>query len=398
MTTTEWTDSRTPALAIVARGDQIEPLSPTEWSVRSQSHPEVVHKVSVLRSRWGCTCPYHAETQRTCIHILSVRFREGFREKGAPKVDLTPSCERCQSGNVVRAGTRRNKSGAVKRYECRACGYTYSGKEGYHRRRADPDKIATACDLYFRGVSLRQIADHFVQKDGLKLSPMTVYRWITHYSALAAEWMNAQGAKVGEKWNVDETMVSIDGDKSWVWNAMDSETRFLLATHVSRSRTMRDTRAVFQKAKQASDVVPKEIRTDGMPAYPYAIQREYGRWKRPGDPASNLKIGSKAKWSPHVVVPSIRAAESNNIVERLNGSQRDRTRPMRGYDTQRGCAALTEGWRVNHNLVRTHLSLGTTPGVAAGLPPIDGFKWRAILDMAVHRKVTGDEEAPSTAV
>ncbi len=36
---------------------------------------------------------------------------------------------------------------------------------------------------------------------------MTVYRWIVRYSKLAAEWMDAQGAKVGERWHVDETTV-----------------------------------------------------------------------------------------------------------------------------------------------------------------------------------------------
>ena len=87
--------------------------------------------------------------------------------------------------------------------------------------------IAKALDLYFRGVSFRQVADHFAQAYGLKVSPMTVYRWVTESSQLAGEWLNAQGAKVGERWNVDETVVSVDGDKHWVWNVMDSETRFL---------------------------------------------------------------------------------------------------------------------------------------------------------------------------
>jgi transposase-like protein len=214
---------------------------------------------------------------------------------------------------------------------------------------------------------------------------------VTHYSKLAAEWMDAQGAKVGDKWNVDETMVSIDGDKSWVWNVMDSETRFLLATTVSRTRTMAATRAPLQKAKAATSTTPTEIRTDGMPAYPEAIKREFGRRHGPGDSDPLPKQGNSRNFSwfsPHKVVPSIRAPESNNIVERLNGSQRDRTRPMRGFDTMPGTAALMEGWRVHYDLVRTHLSLGKTPGEAAGLPAIPGFKWAEILKLATSRNVT----------
>lgn len=37
-------------------------------------------------------------------------------------------------------------------------------------------------------------------------------------------------------------------------------------------------------------------------------------------------------------------------------------------DNERGTAALMRGWQVQLNLIRDHPSLGTTPGLAAGLP------------------------------
>ncbi|EQD78665.1 Integrase catalytic region, partial [mine drainage metagenome] len=173
-------------------------------------------------------CPFWLEGRGgngECIHIVAARIRCGFQESAkTPETGVV--CERCRSADVVRDGVRKNKSGPVTRYVCRACGANFSGKEGYHKRRSNPEMIAKALDLYFRGVSFRQVADHFAQAYGLKVSPMTVYRWVTEYSRLAGEWLNAQGAKVGDKWNVDETMVSIDGDKHWVWNVMDAETRF----------------------------------------------------------------------------------------------------------------------------------------------------------------------------
>ena len=300
-----------------------------------------------------------------------------------------PVCESCQSADVFRWGKRHNKSGTISRYRCRSCGGTFTGRDGFQKRRADPEVIARALDLYFRGVSFRQVRDHLAEAYGLSLSPMTVYRWVTHYSRLAAEWMDSQGAKVGERWHVDETVVSVDGDKHFVWNLMDSETRFLIATHVSRTRTMAHTRAPFRKAKAVTATIPKEIRSDGMPAYPEAIKKEFGRYRRSTDPPGSLKNqGSKAMWSPHKVVPSIRAEESNNILERLNGSMKDRTKVMRGFDTAVGTAALVDGWRVHYDMVRNHIALGTTPGIAAGLPELTGFKWRALLDLATNRRVT----------
>ncbi len=378
MMTTTWQDSRTPALAIVARGDQIETVSPGEFRVGSQSRVGVSYRVSLVRGRWVCDCAFNSETKTACIHILAVRFRSGFQEAKTPGPESAPPCAKCGSGDVEGAGNRSNKSGRVRRYLCRICGAYFSGKEGYHKRRSDPEMIAKALDLYFRGVSLRQVAAHFAQAYGLKLSPMTVYRWVTHYSKLAAEWMDAQSAKVGATWHADERFLNVNGERAYLWNVMDSETRFLLASTVSKGRGVPEARAALRAAKDVTDVRPSELRTDGLASYIRAVSKEFG---------SNYGPGGKLH-SPHRVVPSIRAPLSNNRIERMNGSQKDRTKTMRAYDNDRGASALSEGWRVHYNLIRRHLSLGTTPGEAAGIPPVSG--WRELIELSTRRR----DEAP----
>ncbi len=74
-----WTDMRAPALAIVARGDQIEAASPVDWTVRSQSDPSKAYRVSVRRDRWMCECAYFTDAAAFCIHILAVRFQNDLR-------------------------------------------------------------------------------------------------------------------------------------------------------------------------------------------------------------------------------------------------------------------------------------------------------------------------------
>lgn len=378
-----WNDQRTPALAIVARGDQIETVKPTQYRVRSQSRPDVIYTVEVVRDRWTCICPFFVETGRTCIHVLAVRYRNGFAEPSA-KPETEIACERCRSADVVADGKRHNKSGTISRYLCKTCGFRFTGRDGFQRRRSEPERIALALDLYFRGLSLRQVADHIRQVQGVKLSPMTVYRWITRYSKLAAEWMDAQGAHVGERWHVDETVVNVDGEGRYLWNVLDAESRFLLATHVSRNRSMENTRAPLRKAKAVTPDRPLQVFTDGMQAYSWAVKKELG-----------FKGGLTGYWNPHHRVPSIRAAESNNLVERLHGSEKDRTKIMRAFDTDTGAAALMEGYRVHYNMVRPHIGLGgMTPGEIAELPPLNGFRWLELLKLSVTRKVTGGQENP----
>ena len=183
--TAVWQDERTPALAIVARGDQIQTVSPTEYVVCSQSRLGVKYRVTVLRDRWSCECPFYAETKIACIHIYAVRFRQGFKTEAPPTVG--EMCARCGSGLVTHFGKRHNRSGTLSRYVCKACGYRFTGRDGFQRRRADPDKIALALDLYFRGMSVRKVAEHFAQVHNLKVNHVTLYRWVAHYSKLAAE-------------------------------------------------------------------------------------------------------------------------------------------------------------------------------------------------------------------
>jgi len=375
MTEKSWTDMRTPALAIVARGDQIQEVAPNAYIVHSQSHLEIEHTVKIERNHWSCTCNFFKTTNaKACIHILAVRFRLGFIEK--KEIEDKPNCEICHSRDVKCNGKRYNKSGVVKRYRCNVCGHRFTGRDGFQKRRSDPEKIALALDLYFRGMSLRQITEHFSQVYSLDLSHMTVYRWIVHYSKLAADWMDSQEMKVGEKWHMDETVININGENHYLWNLMDSETRMLMATHVSKTRSLAATRAPLIKAKDITDTVPTEILTDGMKAYPLAIQKEFGRRAQFGD------CRRRSYWSPHVRVPSIRAAESNNIVERLHGTEKSRTKVMRGFDQVDGAASLMDGWRVHYDMVRDHQTLGMTPAEKAGIPKLEGFRWHELLRLA----------------
>ena len=50
-------------------------------------------------------------------------------------------------------------------------------------------------------------------------------------------------------WNVDEMKVRCKGDWVWLWNVMDRDTRFLLASTISKKREIQDARNVFIKAR-----------------------------------------------------------------------------------------------------------------------------------------------------
>ena len=72
---------------------------------------------------------------------------------------------------------------------------------------------------------------------------------------------------------------------------------------------------------------------------------------------------------------------------------------MRAYDNDRGAEALSEGCQVHYDLVRPHFALeGTTPGEAAGLTAIRGFRWLQTLKAAAETDAgSGKSSAESPA-
>ena len=372
----KWKDQKTPALAIVARGDQIQTIIPNEkYIVKSQSKPKTHYTIEQSENTYTCTCEHFQTTHRECIHILAVKFQNTLKNTKETILNNTIKCDKCGSTNIVKNGIRKNKSGIINRYLCKNCGYRFTDNNGFKKRRNEPEKIALALDLYFRGLSIRKIAEHFQQVYNFKISHMTIYRWIIHYSKITSEWMDKQQVPTGDRWHIDETMIKIDGKLYYLWNVLDSESRYLLATHISKDRDLPNTRKPIQKAKKATSDRPLEVFTDGMKIYPKAIMKELGK---------RGVFGIRGFWSPHQRVPSIRAPISNNRIERFHGTEKERIKVMRGFDKEYGSMNIMEGFRVHYNLVKTHQSLGCTPNEATGKTNINGFKWLNIIQKAIY--------------
>ncbi len=50
----------------------------------------------------------------------------------------------------------------------------------------------------------------------------------------------------------------------WIWNLMDSDTRFLLASTITKKREISDARNVLKRGKEQAGRKPKVLITDGL--------------------------------------------------------------------------------------------------------------------------------------
>lgn len=67
----------------------------------------------------------------------------------------------------------------------------------------------------------------------------------------------------------------------------------------------------------------------------------------------------------------IRARETNNIVERLHGTLKDRLKPMRGLKNDERAKTLLNGYVINYNFCRKHQSINMTPAEAGTVKLFD---------------------------
>jgi putative transposase len=77
-------------------------------------------------------------------------------------------------------------------------------------------------------------------------------------------------------WNVDEMMISVNGNWCYLWNVIDDETRFHLASVISKERKNDDARKTLITAKKrAHGNRPSFIITDGLASYIKAVDEEF---------------------------------------------------------------------------------------------------------------------------
>ena len=287
--------------------------------------------------------------------------------------DAISMCKYCKSDRIVRQGTRRNKSGVVQRFVCRACGKTFSGNFGFRYRRYDPAVVSEAVHLYYSGMSVRSISDLFKVR-GIDVTYSAIYKWIKRYSKIAALYTDSLKPRVGNWYRGDEVWVKVNGQKYYLFATMDDDTRYWLAGELADSKDKHDADNIFRLTKKAGGGKnPTVLITDKLPAYQKAARKIFGNktYHKCDAGIRSKRVGPSGKKNHANFHPS------NNKMERLNGTIRDREKTFRGlsaYDT-----AVFDGMKVHYNHCRVHDSIKKTPAEAAGIETEGRNKWKTLI-------------------
>lgn len=294
--------------------------------------------------------------------------------KGTIKV-TSITCRNCGSTTIWRYG--KNRSG-VQRFVCTNCGKVFIDKDALPRMRTPVKEVGDVMGEYYGGMSYGELRRQFDQQHNERLSRSSFHRWLTKFSKIAVDEANKYHPKVGDTWLADECVLKIGGKNVWCWDIIDGDTRFLLATHLSPTRTTKDAQELMEKAYKAAGKAPKVILTDKLAAYIDGIELTFG--------ADTKHIQSK---------PFTTADMSTNKIERWHSTLRAREGIMRGLKSPPTAQALLDGWLVHYNYFRPHESLGDrTPAQAAGV----SFPYKSWLDIIERQRPSKVETEPVTEI
>jgi len=237
------------------------------------------------------------------------------------------------------------------RYWCKACKRKFKADGSLPHKKMPANLVSATLNMWYEGMSQSAIRRHLQQEYGHSPSTATIYEWIDEYTQSAIAQSRDYKPKVGDVWVADETVLKIDGQNVWFWDIIDKDTRFLLASHVSLTRTTGDARLFLIKAHKRAGKAPKTIITDKLAAY-----------------LDGVEITFKGKTEHRQSKPFTIAEDSTNQIERFHGTLKQRTKVMRGLKNIDTAIQFTDGWLVHYNFLRPHESLNeATPAQAAGI-------------------------------
>jgi transposase-like protein len=204
--------------------------------------------------------------------------------------------------------------------------------------------------MYYDGMSLQGIQRLLQQEHRSYVSDSSIYSWLVRFTNEAIIHARKTKPNLGDEWICYETMLKIEGDSLWFWDCIDAGTHFLLASHISRTRTTGDAGRFLEKASERAERSPRKVITDKPAVYLASTEIAFG-------------VDTK-----HIQGSYFNVDNDTDLIESFQGILKSRTKLIRRLKKVASAKLFAEGWSVHYNFLRSNESLdGKTPAEAAGI-------------------------------
>jgi putative transposase len=136
----------------------------------------------------------------------------------------------------------------------------------YRRHRFPAEVISYAVWLYFRfPLSLRMVEEMLAAR-GICVTYETVRQWGKKFGKAFSDQIRKRAPARGDKWHLDEVVVSIAGEQHWLWRAVD-QNGFVLDVLVQRRRDTGAAQRLMTKLLKSAVTPPRVMITDKLRSY-----------------------------------------------------------------------------------------------------------------------------------
>jgi len=210
----------------------------------------------------------------------------------------------------------------------------------YKRHRFPPQVIAHAVWLYFRFPLSLRLVEKMLLERGILVSYETIRRWALKFGADYARRLKRKPPSRNDIWHLDEVVISINGEKRYLWRAVDQD-GYVLDEIVQIHRNTKAARRLLTRLLRKQGSHPKRIITDKLRSY----------------------AAAKHKIMPHVEHRQHKGL--NNRAENSHVPLRKRERTMQGFRSWSGPQRFVSTFsaprnhfvppRSQHSALSTHL-------------------------------------------
>ena len=129
--------------------------------------------------------------------------------------------------------------------------------------------ISHAVWLYFRFPLGLRLVEELLAARGIVVSHETVRQWARKFGQAFANQIRRRLSRAGDKWHLDEAVITIAGQKHWLWRAVD-QTGLVLDVLVQSRRDKRAANRLLRKLLKRQGRPPRVLITDKLASYPAA--------------------------------------------------------------------------------------------------------------------------------
>ena len=143
---------------------------------------------------------------------------------------------------------------------------TTTDRPNYAGYRFPPEIISHAVWLYFRFPLSLGMVDELLASRGIIVSHETVRQWALKFGQMFANQIRRRLPVAGDKWHLDEVVLTIAGVKYWLWRAVD-QNGIVLDILVQSRRDTRAAKRLLRKLMKRQCRTPRVMITDKLASY-----------------------------------------------------------------------------------------------------------------------------------